>query len=137
MYNPRESIMRDKSTKKRPVTSLVDSKWNRPAGKENASNMNRSFRSSKSQSITNLKKVPTTSSKIFSRKMPKQVKKKEIADLDILPSSINLNTSASSSKKDKVNFKAIQKLQDRRNRVLRSNKLNKSAIAPKKSALSM
>lgn len=43
VYDPQQAIDRDKSSKKRPVTALVDNKWKNPPGSENENTINRSF----------------------------------------------------------------------------------------------
>jgi hypothetical protein len=42
VYDPKEAINREKSSKKKPVKALVDSKWTQPPGSESTNIINRS-----------------------------------------------------------------------------------------------
>lgn len=48
VYDPKTSISREKSVKKRPVTALVDTKWKNPPGVENSNSLNKSTTSKES-----------------------------------------------------------------------------------------
>jgi hypothetical protein len=45
VYNPKESIIRGKTIKNRPVSALVDTKWKSPPGSENSNTLNKSMTS--------------------------------------------------------------------------------------------